>query len=171
MMDSVAGIGILLGGLILGVWGGFRRKIHTTLMGMVLFGLSFAVLGITPAGMFWLALAMVLVLGLTIPLIDWPIVAILQGTVAPEMQGRVFTLLSSLVNLTSPFSLAIAGPVTDWLGLQMWYVTAGVLCGAIGAAGFFIPAIVNIEHNHNGHVAEDVSLPTAAVAVPVEVTE
>jgi DHA3 family macrolide efflux protein-like MFS transporter len=171
MMDSVAGIGILLGGLILGVWGGFRRKIHTTLMGMVLFGLSFAVLGITPAGMFWLALAMVLVLGLTIPLIDGPIVAILQGTVAPEMQGRVFTLLSSLVNLTSPFSLAIAGPVTDWLGLQMWYVTAGVLCGAIGAAGFFIPAIVNIEHNHNGHVAEDVSLPTAAVAVPVEVTE
>jgi DHA3 family macrolide efflux protein-like MFS transporter len=171
MLDSVAGIGFLLGGLILGVWGGFRRKIYTTLVGMVLFGLGFTVLGITPAGMFWLALAMVLVLGLTIPLIDGPIVAILQGTVAPEMQGRVFTLLGSLVNLTSPFSLAIAGPVTDWLGLQMWYVTAGVLCGAIGVAGFFIPAIVNIEHNNNGHVVEDVSPPVAAVAVPVDVME
>jgi DHA3 family macrolide efflux protein-like MFS transporter len=113
----------------------------------------------------------VLVLGVTIPLIDGPIVAILQGTVAPEMQGRVFTLLSSLVNLTSPFSLAIAGPVTDWLGLQMWYVTAGLLCGAIGVAGFFIPAIVNIEHNHNGHVTEGVPLPAAAATVPVEVTE
>jgi DHA3 family macrolide efflux protein-like MFS transporter len=69
------------------------------------------------------------------------------------MQGRVFTLMSSLVWITSPFSLAVAGPVSDWLGLQVWYVLAGVLCGMVGLAGFFVPAIVNIEENANGSTA------------------
>jgi DHA3 family macrolide efflux protein-like MFS transporter len=112
------------------------------------------VLGFTPAGLFWMALASTFVVGLTIPLIDGPIMAILQGTVTPEVQGRVFTLMGSLLWITSPFSLAVAGPVSDWLGLQVWYVTAGVLCGVTGLAGFFIPAIVNIEENANGSGAE-----------------
>ena len=76
----------------------------------------------------------------------------MQGTVAPEMQGRVFTLMGSLIWLTSPFSLAIAGPVSDWLGLQVWYLIASFLCLATGLAGLFIPAILNIEENSNGKV-------------------
>jgi len=150
LLEAVVGVGIVLGGLILSVWGGFRRKIYTTMMGMVILGLGFVVLGFTPGGLFWMALASIFVVGLTIPLIDGPIMAILQGTVAPEMQGRVFTLMGSLLWITSPFSLAVAGPVSDWLGLQVWYVTAGVLCGVTGLAGLFIPAIVNIEENANG---------------------
>jgi DHA3 family macrolide efflux protein-like MFS transporter len=154
LLEAVSGVGIVAGGLILSVGGGFRRKIYTTMMGIVVLGLGFVVLGFTPGSLFWMALASTFVVGLMIPLIDGPIMAILQGTVAPEIQGRVFTLMGSLLWITSPFGLAVAGPVSDWLGLQVWYVTAGVLCGAIGLAGFFIPAIVNIEENANGTSAE-----------------
>ena len=126
-------------------------------MGVIVLGLGFVVLGFTPGSLFWIALASMLVVGLMIPLVDGPIMAILQGTVTPEMQGRVFTLMGSLLWITSPFSLAVAGPVSDWLGLQVWYITAGVLCGVIGVAGFFTPAIVHIEENANG---------TSAVAEP-----
>jgi DHA3 family macrolide efflux protein-like MFS transporter len=150
LLEAVSGVGIVLGGLILSAWGGFRRKIYTTMMGVVVLGLGFVVLGFTPGSLFWMALASILVVGLMIPLIDGPIMAILQGTVVPEMQGRVFTLMGSLLWITSPFSLAVAGPVSDWFGLQVWYITAGVLCGVIGLAGFFIPALVNIEENANG---------------------
>ena len=149
LLEAVAGVGIMMGGLLLSMWGGFRRKIYTTMMGMVVLGLSFLVLGLTPGGLFWMALASIFVVGLTIPLIDGPIMAILQGTVAPEIQGRVFTLMGSLLWITSPFSLAVAGPVSDWLGLQVWYVTAGALCGVTGLALFFVPAIVSIEENAN----------------------
>jgi DHA3 family macrolide efflux protein-like MFS transporter len=109
--------------------------------------LGYVVLGLTPDGLFPMGLASVFVVGLMIPLIDGPIMAILQGTVAPEMQGRVFNLIGSLFWITSPFSLAVAGPVSDWLGIQAWYVAAGVLCGVTGLVGFFIPAIVNIEQS------------------------
>jgi len=148
LLQAVAGVGIVAGGLILSVWGGFKRKIYTTMLGMIILGLSFVVLGLTPGGLFRMALASIFVVGLMIPLIDGPIMAILQGRVAPEIQGRVFTMMVSLLWMTSPFSLAVAGPVSDWVGLRVWYVTAGVMCVATGLVGFFVPAIVNIEENN-----------------------
>jgi DHA3 family macrolide efflux protein-like MFS transporter len=161
LLESVFGVGIVVGGLVLSVWGGFRRKIYTIMMGAIGLGLGFVILGLTPGGSFWLALAGASLVGLTIPLADGPLMAILQGTVAPEMQGRVFTLMGSLLSITSPFSLAVAGPVTDWLGIQVWYVTAGVLCAVMGVSIFFVPALMNIEQNHSRHVVESKPLPSA----------
>jgi len=56
--------------------------------------------------------------------------------------------------------------VSDWVGLQVWYVAAGALCGVLGMLGFFIPAIMNIEENNNGAAAVMEKMPTAN-AVPV----
>ena len=160
MLESVAGVGIVAGGLILSVWGGFRRKIFTSMTGMIVLGLGFVVLGLAPSTLFWMALGSVFVIGLMLPMVDGPFMAILQGTVSPEMQGRVFTIISSLFSISSPIGLAIAGPVSDALGLQVWYVTAGVLCAASGLAGFLVPSIVHIEENHGGQLVER-QLPAA----------
>ena len=168
LFESIAGLGILLGGIILSVWGGFRKRILTTLMGMLLLGLGLVALGVSPANLLWMALASTFVIGLTIPLIDGPIMAILQATVAPDMQGRVLTIMGSLLSLTSPIGLAVAGPISDALGLHVWYLTAGVLSIAIGAAGFFFPVVVNIEQNSNGHPE---SAPMEPVAVGAAVLE
>jgi DHA3 family macrolide efflux protein-like MFS transporter len=167
LMESVAGVGIIVGGLALSVWGGFRRKILTSMTGMVVLGLGFVLLGLTPSTLFWLALGSVFVIGLMLPMVDGPFMAIMQGTVAPEMQGRVFTIISSLLSISSPIGLAIAGPVSDALGLQVWYVTAGVLCAASGLAGFVVPSIVHIEENHGGRSTEGPQPAPAAPEVPV----
>lgn len=47
-----------------------------------------------------------------------------------------------------PLGLLIAGPVTDTIGYQSWFWVAGILNLLIGAIGFFIPALMNIENNH-----------------------
>ena len=164
LMEAVAGVGIIIGGLVLTIWGGFQRRIYTSLLGMVALGLSFLVLGLTPGGLFWMALVSIFVVGLMIPLIDGPIMAILQATIAPEIQGRVLTLMGSLLWITSPFSLSVAGPISDGFGLQVWYVTAGALCAVAGLALFFVPAIVNIEENANGASATSELLDPAELA-------
>ncbi len=164
LLEAVAGIGIVVGGLALTSWGGFKRKIYTILLGTVMLALGLVVMGLTPAAWFWLAVGMGLVMGLAIPLVDGPIMAILQATVAPEMQGRVFTLMGSLIWITSPFGLAVAGPVSDWLGIQVWFILAGLLCGGISIAGLFIPTILNIEENNNGGAEKETP------AAPVRVT-
>lgn len=150
LLEAITGVGIVAGGIALSMWGGFKRKIYTVMIGIGVLGLSFILLSQTPADMFGMALGCFLVAGMMIPLVDGPIMAILQGTVAPEIQGRVFTMMSSLLWFTSPFSLAIAGPVTDWLGIQVWYLMAGLLCAGMGLVGFFVPPLMNIEENANG---------------------
>jgi DHA3 family macrolide efflux protein-like MFS transporter len=90
------------------------------------------------------------VIGLMVPLVDGPLMAILQSTVAPEMQGRVFTLFGSLIWITSPLGLALAGPISDWLGLQIWYAVGAVLALLSGLVFLIIPAARDIEKNANG---------------------
>jgi DHA3 family macrolide efflux protein-like MFS transporter len=147
LLEAVTGAGIVAGGLTLSTWGGFRRRIHTTLVGVVGIGLGLWLLGLTPGNLFWVALGCIFLVGLMIPMTDGPIMAILQGSVSPEVQGRVFTMMGSLLWITSPFSLAVAGPVSDWLGLQVWYLAAGALCVVVGLAGFFVRPLVEIEEN------------------------
>jgi DHA3 family macrolide efflux protein-like MFS transporter len=138
---------MVLGGLLLSVWGGFKRRIYTSLGGLILGGVGITALGLTPSSGFPLALAALFVVGFTQPLINGPLFAILQATVAPEMQGRVFTLVTSAATAMMPLSLAVAGPVADLVGVRPWYLAGGAVFALLGAAGFFVPIIVNIERN------------------------
>jgi DHA3 family macrolide efflux protein-like MFS transporter len=148
LWQAVLGIGTIIGGLVLSAWGGFRKKIVTSLVAVSVFSLGFLGLGLAPGDVFWLALASAFVLGFTLPMIDGPFMAIMQSSIEPEMQGRVFTLTISLLNISAPFSLAIAGPISDRLGLQIWYISAGVISMIIAGVALFIPAVVNIERDN-----------------------
>jgi len=144
-IESVAGVGFVVGGLGLSVWGGFRRRIYTTLAGLVVLGLGLIALSVTPGGMFSLGMIWVFIIGVSIPLVDGPITAILQATVEPGLQGRVFTMISSLVGLSSPLGLAVAGPVSDWLGVTAWFAIAGILSVVCALVTFSVPAVIGIE--------------------------
>ena len=80
--------------------------------------------------------------------------AILQSAVAPEIQGRVFTAVGSLAGLASPVGMAIAGPVADWAGVQVWFLMGGVMR--------FIPAVMQLEdeavrrEKQNGLAEQDI---------------
>ena len=147
LLEAVIGGGIVAGGLILSAWGGFRKKVYTMALGLIGIGVAFVIWGIVPEDMFWLTVFSGVGLGLMLPLVDGPLMAILQSTVAPELQGRVFTLFGSLIQLTSPIGLVMAGPISDWLGLEIWYTVAGVLAGGAALVFILVPAARNIEEN------------------------
>ncbi|MBN1934306.1 MAG: MFS transporter [Anaerolineae bacterium] len=150
LLEAIIGGGVVAGGVLLSVWGGFGKKIYTIILGGLGFAVAILFWGILPGHLFWAALVSGACLGLTLPLVDGPLMAILQSTVAPEMQGRVFTLFGSLIWITSPLGLALAGPISDWLGLQILYVVAGILTGSTTLLFLFVPAIRNIEENAQG---------------------
>ena len=147
-MNSAWGIGIVLGGLILGVWGGFRRRMFTSLAGVAGMGLGFTLIGLAPGWTFVLALGATFFAGLMNPIANGPIHAMLQTLVAPEMQGRVFTLIGSATQAAAPLGLAVAGPLADIVGVKVWFVLGGVACLLIGVGGFFLPPIVHLEDGH-----------------------
>lgn len=144
-LNSAWGIGVVLGGLFLGMWGGFRKRIHTSMMGLSLMGVGFLTIGLAPATAFWLTVAANFVAGFMNPITNGPIFAIMQTGVAPEMQGRVFTLMSSLCMAVSPLGLAMAGPLADRIGVQPWFMVGGAFCVLMGIGSFFAPEIARLE--------------------------
>ncbi len=138
-------LGNILGGVILGVWGGFKKKVVTAQTGLALMGLTTVIVGLVKPNMFIIALIANTTMGLLLPIINGSYGATLQFVVKPEMQGRVFAFIMSAATLVSPIALIIAGPFADSFGIQPWFIIAGVSCIAIGILGFFIPAVMNIE--------------------------
>jgi DHA3 family macrolide efflux protein-like MFS transporter len=148
LLESSMGIGIIAGGILLSIWGGFKKKIATSLVGIIGLGLGVMLVGIAPANLFILAIAGNVVLGLMIPIANGPIGALMQSIVRPDMQGRVMSLVSSGATAISPLGLLLAGPVSDWLGIRVWFWAGGILCMLIAIAAFFRPAIMNVESQH-----------------------
>ncbi len=145
LLDSIMGVGVVVGGLLLGAWGGFKSKIVTSLSGVVGLGFGIFVFGIAPANMFWLAVVAMGVLGFMSPIANGPLQAIMQSRVPAEMQGRVIGVTSSICTAMMPLSMLIAAPVAEFLGLRVWYWLGGGLVMLIGAAAFFMPAIRALE--------------------------
>jgi DHA3 family macrolide efflux protein-like MFS transporter len=145
-LESAFGVGVVLGGLLLGVWGGFKRNTYTSLMAIFVIGAGLLAVGCLPSNMFAAAIVLLFFTGGGAALTDGPLTAILQKTIVPEMQGRVFMLFGSLITLTSPIGLLIAGPVSDSIGVQVWYIVAGLAVIGFAIWAALTPAIVNIEN-------------------------
>jgi len=155
MIESSFSAGMIIGGLILSTWGGFKRNMHTILMGIIGLAFGTGVIAISPADNFYLAVAGVFIAGFMNPMANGPIFAIMQTYVEPSMQGRVFSLLESIVSAMMPVSMAIAAPVANWIGIRGWLLFGAIGCAVIGFGGFFIPELVHIEDGRDITVLPD----------------
>jgi DHA3 family macrolide efflux protein-like MFS transporter len=142
-MTSMFGLGSVVGGIALGVLGGFERRIVTTLLGLVALGMATAALALAPS-MLWMMLAIAAV-GLAVPWANGPIQAILQATVPPQLQGRIFTLYGTLAGMMAPVGLLVAAPVAELAGVRVWYVVGALICVGMGSFGFLLPALFKLE--------------------------
>ncbi|MFQ6123439.1 MAG: MFS transporter [Candidatus Heimdallarchaeota archaeon] len=142
-LQSATGIGMVLGGLSLGVWGGFQRRIVTAMFALLLAGVGAIVAGLTPT--FLLAVIGLLLAGTMLPITNGSLFAILQAIVPPEMQGRFFTMVASSSAAMTPIGLAMAGPIADVLGVQFWFLIGGLAMAIISVIAFFSPSIMQIE--------------------------
>jgi len=162
-LEAAMGIGIIAGGALLGVWGGFKRKILTSLLGLMGLGAGILLLALAPAWALPLAVGGVLLVGVMNSLTNGPFMAVIQSTVEPDMQARIFSLLSSIGGGMAPLGLLIAGPVGNRAGVQAWFLLRGVVCGLMGLVGLFIPAVMNIEEKQSV-VLEQLSSQSGQVA-------
>jgi len=148
-VESAMGAGMILGGVFLSLWGGFSRKILTSLVGLTGMGVGTLILALAPASSISFAVGAALLVGFMTPMTMGPFFAVIQSTVEPDMQARVFSLLSSVGTGIVPLGLMIAGPVADRVGVQAWFLLGGILCIFMAVTGLFIPAVMNMEKRGN----------------------
>jgi DHA3 family macrolide efflux protein-like MFS transporter len=163
-LESAFGIGIISGGVLLGVWGGLKKQVYTAALG--LFGMGVGTLGIAlaPGSVFWLAIVGLGLMGMMNPIANGPLFAMLQSKVRPDMQGRVFTLVGSLSAAMSPLGLIAAAPVADRLGIQVWYLLAGIACALMGISIPFIRSVARLEDELGRELAKPAALAVGKIA-------
>jgi len=144
-VEAMTGLGALLGGVILGVWGGTKKKIVTVMAAMALGGFGTILIGSVPSDGLLILMGLVLFVGATLPILNGAVNGMMQTVIPPEMQGRVFAMTVSLAMSMSPIGLAIAGPLADIYGIQIWFIISGLFMFFAGAFSLVVPSIMNIE--------------------------
>lgn len=117
--------GMLLGGLLITVWPGFKNRIYTMGMAIGIMGISTLLLG---AGLpFWLYLALVGLNGATMPLFNTPAIVLLQERVDSAYMGRVFSVVSMINNGLMPLGMLLFGPLADSVSIELLLVITGAI--------------------------------------------
>ncbi len=161
-MQSSWAVGFLVGGLLLSVWGGFRRKILTAIVAMFGTSIGFLLVGVANNFAFQVALTGIFIAGLMNVLMNGPAFALLQSVVDPDMQGRVLSLVISLASAMTPIGLAIAGPLADKTGVNTMFIFASIVFVISGLFTLINPDMRNIEDNKSSVILEE---ETKAVAI------
>ena len=145
VLQMLFGIGFVLGGLLLSVWGGFKKRILTALLAVAIMGGAIAAMGLTPQGWIFLAGGALFLTGLMEPIANGSFMATLQAAVPKDMQGRVFSLLGSATQAAVPFGLALAGPLSDRFGIRLWFLIGGIAYLVVASAGLFSRSVMTLE--------------------------
>ena len=145
LMESVMGVGIVVGGVLLGIWGGFKNKVITSMTGVMGIGLGIMLVGMTPVGLFPLAVVGVALFGLMMPMANGPLQALMQSKVPPEIQGRVMSFVSSICAAMMPLGLLISAPVVKATSLQTWFWASGVITILLAFGAIFIPQVLELD--------------------------
>lgn len=179
---SVMGLGGVAGGLLLSAWGGPRRKIHGVLLGMAISSVTGTILlgigqdlAVWSLGAFFSTFLM--------PIINGSSQAIWQAKVAPDVQGRVFSVRRLIAQVSAPLAILLSGPLADHVfepammaggsfvysfgslvgtgsgaGMSLMFVLTGVFGGFVGLVGYLFPAVRDVEDILPDHDAVPVGL-------------
>lgn len=158
MLQSGLGIGVVIGGLLLGVWGGFKNRVLTSMLGIIGIGIGIILVGIAPSSLFYIAVAGMVFCGIMNAMGNGPIMALLQSKVPAEMQGRVMGLVNSTCMAMMPLAMLVSAPIVKVTGLQAWYWGSGIITVVMGITACFIPQVIGLEksiQDKNDKLAEE----------------
>lgn len=117
--------GMMLGGLLMSVWRGFKSRRLTLAAGLGLFGAM--AIGMGVSRLFLLYLVFMTMYGIALTTVQTTITTVLQENSEASMQGRVFGLMCSLYSSCYPIGMALFGPLADSIPLQWIMILSGIV--------------------------------------------
>ena len=181
--QTVMGVGMLAGSLLMSVWGGpKKKKINAVFAFIVLAAMGFFVAGLQPTLAF--ISAGVFILMFFIPFASGPSSAISAAKVAPEVQGRVAATRSMLGQSMMPIAFLLSGILADhvfnpllveggaladtfvgsWLGvgegrgIGLMMICSGLCLFIVSVVAYTNPRIRNIETEIPDAIPDDAEM-------------
>ncbi|MBE9180387.1 MFS transporter [Oculatella sp. LEGE 06141] len=121
---AAAGIGMVVGAGTLGHWGDRFPHRFLTLVGFIT--VASVLLVFTFIQTLWLGLGLSLLLGVGAALVAIPMQTLIQQQTPESMRGKVFGFQNNIINIALSLPLALAGPLTDAIGLRAVFIGMSV---------------------------------------------
>jgi MFS family permease len=164
-VESALGIGGVVGGLLVSMWGGPKKQIYSILFGAAAsFLLGDLLFAIGRTKLIWVIAAFLS--SFFIPFIMGAEHSIWQSKVDPSLQGRVFSIKGMLQQITMPLGYLLAGPLADHLfepAMAADRILAKTFGGLVGtgkgsgmALMFFFACIIGLVISLGGYLIKDV---------------
>lgn len=144
-LNVAAGVGIILGGLLMSAWKGFKRRLITSAVGWLGVGVSYIIITFIPGNMFFLYILAMLFSGIMSPVGGAPQTAFYQSSIPADKQGRVFGVLGSIDGMTVPIGLLLGWILGDILPIRLWYFLLGISHAILGIVWLGVPFIRKAE--------------------------
>lgn len=127
---AAAGVGLVLGAGILGHWGDRFQHKPLPLLGFL--SMAFVLAVFTFTRHLGVGLALSTFLGLGASFIGVPMQTLIQQETPESKRGKVFGFQNNIVNIALSLPLAVAGPLTDAVGLRVVLVFMSITVGIVG---------------------------------------
>ena len=157
ILEAVFGIGMLLGSLIVSLWGGFRNRLLTYFASYILIGVGTMGLGV-PFN-FWIYIGFWAWVGLFIAISNPIMVGLIQEKVDPKYIGRVFSVFGLIHTISLPLGMLIFGPLSDFIDVSLIILISGMLMIIIAIIPLFNKQLIK-EGLPINHKITDVLIET-----------
>jgi DHA3 family macrolide efflux protein-like MFS transporter len=118
--------GLLVSSLVVGIWGGMKRRFLMAALAIGVLGAAALVSGTLPKEGFWFFIFCCFLMGGSGTFIHVPIMVYTQETIAPEKMGKVFSLQMTAMTWAMPVGLLVAGPISELIGINWWFFWSGL---------------------------------------------
>lgn len=119
--------GMLIGGLLLGLFGNYQKRILLITASIFMMGISLTISGLLPQSGFFIFVVCCAIMGLSGPFYSGVQTALFQEKIKPEYLGRVFSLTGSIMSLAMPIGLILSGFFADRIDVNHWFLLSGIL--------------------------------------------
>ncbi|QFZ24429.1 MFS transporter [Saccharothrix syringae] len=130
VLMAAGGSGLFAGGLVMGVWGGPKRRVLGVYLGLALGGVFLVLHSLAPSP--WLIGIAAPAFLFTLPLMNTCCVTLLQTKVDPAVLGRVLAVVRVLGTAAMPVAFLLIGPLTDGVAEPLM-AADGALAPSVGA--------------------------------------
>ena len=129
-VEVVFFVGMMIGALVLALWGGFRNKSHT--MALSTFFLGAGCMGLGVLSNFWGYLLCTGFIGIVMNLFNPPMMATMQINIDSTYMGRVFSVLSMIGGVMMPLGMVLWGPLGDIVDIGWLLLASGAVVFLMG---------------------------------------
>jgi len=138
VLELSFGVGMVLGGALVAILAAKLDRLGTIIGTSIGFGVLAIVMGFTTNLILFYALFFLI--GLAVPAFSTSAFTLLQETVEPERQGRVFGFLGIVMSVAMPVGMAVLGPLADVVPVELLLIITGAATCVIAIAAVLLPA-------------------------------